>query len=70
MRSQVEPRHTNANRPATPLARGGVRMRTAMWLALAYLTANYLIYPSIAKGVAVGLIFTFMIISREEVINE
>ena len=45
-------------------------MRIASWLALAYLTVNYLMYPSIAKGVAVGLIFTFMIISREEVINE
>lgn len=41
------------------------RMRVFVWLALAYLTANYLIYPSIAKGISVGLIFTFMIISRE-----
>ena len=45
-------------------------MRIASWIALSYLTVNYLMYPSIAKGVAVGLTFTFMIISREEVINE
>ena len=45
-------------------------MRIAVWLALAYLTVNHLMYPSIAKGATVGLVFTFMIISREEVINE
>ena len=44
-------------------------MRTAMWLALAYLAINHLMYPSIAKGATVGLVFAFMIISREEVIN-
>lgn len=41
-------------------------MRIAMWIALAYLAVNYLIYPSIAKGIAVGLIFTFMVISRDK----
>ena len=45
-------------------------MRIASWIALSYLAVNYLMYPSIAKGIAVGLIFTFMVISREEVINE
>ena len=41
------------------------RMRVFAWLALAYLAVNYLAYPSIAKGISVGLIFTFMIMSRE-----
>ena len=41
-------------------------MRIAMWLALAYLTVNHLMYPSIAKGATVGLVFAFIIISREE----
>ena len=41
-------------------------MRIAMWIALAYLAINHLMYPSIAKGVAVGLIFTFMVISSDK----
>ena len=39
-------------------------MRWVMWLALSYLAVNYFMYPSIAKGISVGLLFTYMTITH------